>query len=124
MSANQHTDSDNAQENIDVDALITDYDQLTVGTIESRVRALPAEQLEQVIEHEKQAANRPQVLLILNARLESLRSGAEPSPGDPTAAPSVSGTDGTSPVNPAQAPEGTTPLRHGVAAQTPKRGKP
>ncbi|MGA9873504.1 MAG: hypothetical protein WBQ44_20480 [Rhodococcus sp. (in: high G+C Gram-positive bacteria)] len=118
------SESENAQDKFDVNTLVADYDQLTVGSIESRIRSLSEEQLAQVIEHEKQAANRPHVLLILSARSESLRNGAEPSSGDPTAAPPVSGTAGTSAANPSQAPEGTTPLRHGVAEQTPARGKP
>ncbi|MEV7046538.1 hypothetical protein [Amycolatopsis sp. NPDC051061] len=64
------------------------------------------------------------MLQILDARLDDLQRGAESALGDPAAAPPPSDAAGGSPVGEATAPEGTTPLRHGVAGQTLKRGRP
>ncbi|MBY6706841.1 hypothetical protein HQ308_08495 [Rhodococcus sp. BP-241] len=103
---------------------LPDYDQLTVGTIQHRCRSLDQDQMERLIAHERDAANRPQVLQILTARLGELRAGAEPSGGDPSAAPEVSDTPRQSNVGPEHSPTDHTPLRHGVTYQTPARGKP
>lgn len=44
--------------------------------------------------------------------------------GELRQAPPVHGTPGGSPVGESTAVPGTTPLRHGVAGQTPRRGRP
>ncbi len=103
---------------------IPDYDQLTIGSLEHRVRSLALGQVEQLLEHERGTAHRPRVVEILSARIEQLRQGAKPSGGDPTNAPPVSGRQGGSSADPAHSPMDNTPLRHGVAEQTPARGKP
>ena len=107
------------------DALpLPDYDQLTLGSIEHRIRSLDLDQVKQILEHERSTAHRPRAVEILTARISQLESGAEPSGGDPTNAPPVAGTAGGSPVDPSHSPSDNTPLRHGVAEQTPARGKP
>ncbi|NKY87321.1 hypothetical protein [Nocardia veterana] len=103
---------------------LPDYDQLTVGSIEHRARALDAGQVRQLLDHERSAAHRPRVIEILSARLDQLAAGAEPSGGDPGQAPPVSGHAGGSAADPSHSPADNTPLRHGVAEQTPNRGKP
>jgi len=65
---------------------LPDYDELPTGTIESRIRALDTEGVEQVLEYERGHADRVQVVQLLEHRLETLRSGdAVPSGGDPSA---------------------------------------
>ncbi|QCQ91383.1 hypothetical protein [Rhodococcus sp. SGAir0479] len=103
---------------------LPDYDQLSTSDVQHRVRSLDLGQVQQLLEHERANAHRPHIVEILSARIAALESGATPSAGDPRNAPPVSGTAGSSAANPAQAAEGSTPLRHGVARQTPDRGKP
>jgi hypothetical protein len=102
---------------------IPDYDQLNLGTITHRIRSLTQPDLERLLEHERATAHRVQVEEIMQARVKQLADGAEPSGGDPTQAPPVGGGSGGSSVSPQQSPDDNTPLRHGVASQTPKRGR-
>ncbi|MGW0159213.1 hypothetical protein ACWDUN_07790 [Mycobacterium sp. NPDC003323] len=103
---------------------IPDYDQISLGDLRHRIRALDLEQLTAVLTHEAGHAARVPVLEVLEARQRELEAGAAPSPGNPANAPGVEGTPGGSPVQESTAAQGTTPLRHGVAQQTPNRGKP
>ncbi len=103
---------------------LPDFDQLSVGDITHRIRSLQLDQVGQLLEHERSTAGRVQVQEILAARIDQLEAGAEPSAGDPAKAPPVQGADAGSSVGPDTAAEATTPLRHGVAEQTPKRGQP
>ncbi len=103
---------------------IADYDQLALGDLQHRIRSLDEDSLRTVLVHECGHAARVPVLEILEARLRELESGAQPSSGDPSRAPRVAGTPGGSPVSQATAAEANTPLRHGVAGQTPNRGLP
>jgi hypothetical protein len=80
--------------------------------------------LRRLFDHETEHGNRIPVLEILHARLKELHDGAEPSGGDQSNAPGVTPTPAGSPVQEATAAEPGTPLRHGVASQTPSRGKP
>lgn len=107
----------------DDDLPIPNYDQLDLGDITHRIRSLTQSEVERLLEHERDTAHRVHVEEILRARALQLAEGAEPSGGDPSNAPPVRGTAGGSPVNPQQSPDDNTPLRHGVASQTPKRGK-
>jgi hypothetical protein len=106
------------------DLPIPDYDQLPLTDLRHRIRALDEPQLRAVFDHETAHGNRIPVLEVLHARLKELTHGAEPSSGDPANAPGVTGTPGGSPVQESTAAEPNTPLRHGVAAQTPTRGRP
>jgi hypothetical protein len=106
------------------DLPLADYDQLTLGDLQHRIRSLDEESLRTVLVHECGHAARVPVLEILEARLRQLEAGAEPSRGDPSRAPRVKGTPGGSPASQATAAEANTPLRHGVAQQTPNRGLP
>ncbi|MDF2825188.1 MAG: hypothetical protein K0R68_2596 [Mycobacterium sp.] len=102
---------------------LPDFDQMSLGDLRHRIRSLNKEQLEAVLVHEAGHAARVPVLEILEARQRELEAGAEPSPGDPTRAPEPHGSAGGSPVQESTAAENNTPLRHGVAYQTPKRGR-
>lgn len=103
---------------------IPDYDQLSLNDVRHRIRSLDEGQLRAVFEHEEAHGNRIPVLELLHARLRELTHGAEPSGGNPANAPGVSSTPGGSPVQESTAAEPGTPLRHGVASQTPSRGRP
>ncbi|KAA0095437.1 hypothetical protein CIW49_23610 [Mycolicibacterium sp. P1-18] len=102
---------------------LADYDQLTLGDLQHRIRSLSEDSLRTVLNHECGHAARVPVLEILEARLRELEAGAEPSGGDPSRAPRVQGTPGGSQVSQATAADSGTPLRHGVAAQTPNRSE-
>jgi hypothetical protein len=106
------------------DLPIPDYDQLSIHEVRHRIRALDEPQLRALFDHETEHGNRIPVLEVLHARLKELTHGAEPSSGDPASGPGVTGTPGGSRVQEATAAEPNTPLRHGVSAQTPTRGKP
>lgn len=106
------------------DLPLPDFDQLALGDVLHRIRALDASQLQELLVHEAGHAARVPVLEILEARMRELDAGAEPSGGDPRNAPGIEPTPGGSPVQQSTAAQANTPLRHGVASQTPKRGLP
>ncbi|HEX2284482.1 MAG TPA: hypothetical protein VHI10_06580 [Mycobacterium sp.] len=103
---------------------LPDYDQLSLNELRHRIRSLEEPQLRTLFDHEEAHGNRIPVLELLHARLKEVHGGAEPSPGDPANTPRVTGTPGGSPVTESTAAEPGTPLRHGVASQTPSRGRP
>ena len=106
------------------DLALPDFDQLPLGDLRHRVRSLDDAALRELIDHERAHGDRTPVLEVLRARLVELEDGAEPSPGDPARSPGVTRPTGGSPVQPSTAAEPTTPLRHGLAEQTPGRGRP
>jgi hypothetical protein len=65
---------------------LPDYDHLPVEGLASRIRTLDATGLETLLEYERAHADRLQVVMIMETRLQDLRSGAQPSGGDPAAA--------------------------------------
>jgi hypothetical protein len=68
------------------DLPLPDYDSLPAGSVESRARTLDPEGVRQLLDYERQHADRPQIVAMLEHRLEALRSGdAQPSGGDPSA---------------------------------------
>ncbi len=103
---------------------LPDFDQLSTGDITHRIRALELDQVRRLLDHERATAGRVQVQEILVSRISQLEAGAEPSGGDPANAPRPQDTSSGSSVGKETAADATTPLRHGVADQTPKRGKP
>ncbi|WP_031071106.1 hypothetical protein [Streptomyces sp. NRRL S-118] len=102
---------------------LPDYDQLSVGTLEHRIRALSAEDLTQLLHYEHEHADRPMVVQVLTARKHQLDQGATPSGGDPAAwRPEQAGqARGGSPVTPATSPQPMSPPPHGTPDQS---GKP
>jgi hypothetical protein len=103
---------------------LNDYDQLALPDLRHRIRSLDEAQVRVLFDHETEHGNRIPVLEILHARLKELHDGAEPSGGDQSNAPGVSGASGGSRVQESTSAQANTPLRHGVAYQTPARGKP
>lgn len=64
---------------------LPDYDQLPIGGLESLVRSLSAQDVEELLAYERTHADRVPVTEVLTARLEQLEAGAEPTSGDPGA---------------------------------------
>jgi hypothetical protein len=88
---------------------IPDYDALPTGAIGSRIRTLDANGLTLLLEHERQHADRVQVVQLLEQRLGALQNGsATPSGGDPTA----------------MAPEAATERAAGSSASPATEGPP
>jgi hypothetical protein len=102
---------------------IRDYDQMSVGDLQHRIRSLSGDELERVLAHERERANRAQVVQLLIARLAELADGGQPAGGDQRNAPGATSTTGTPPVSPEHSPDNNTPLRHGVAGQSPRRAR-
>jgi hypothetical protein len=104
------------------DLPMPDYDHLNVGSLTTRIRSLGAEDLTTLLEYERAHANRFQVVTVMESRLSGLKSGAQPSGGDPTAAgadapPAAEGgskaSEATSgpPVNPPSQGDPTNPAQ-------------
>ncbi|WP_211347004.1 hypothetical protein [Saccharothrix australiensis] len=102
---------------------IPDFDQLPLGDLRHRIRSLGEDELRRVRDHEAAHGNRAPVLQVVDARLKELADGAEPSGGDQRNTPPVSGAHTEPPISPQHSPDDNTPLRHGVAGQTPARGR-
>lgn len=99
-----------------------EVDHLPVATLRDRIRSLTAEQLSGLRDYEAAHANRPQVISIMDARLDQLERGATPSPGDQQHQPErVDGPSAGSGVSDASAAPPTHPPPHGQPAQP---GKP
>ncbi len=99
------------------DLPIPDYDHLQVGGLTSRIRALGAEDLQTLIGYERAHGNRFQVITIMENRLSSLKAGAQPSGGDPTA---VGADAPPPPTGGSKVSEATT----GPAMNPPSQGDP
>ncbi|WP_320784514.1 hypothetical protein [Streptomyces sp. CRN 30] len=100
---------------------LPDYDQLPIGSVESRVRSLTVEEVERLLAYEREHADRLPAVQALTARLEQLRAGAEPTSGDPGALrPEVGAHRAGSPVTPATSPEPFSPPPHGTPDQPAK----
>jgi hypothetical protein len=96
---------------------LPDYDNLPLGSIESRVRTLGDAGVRELLDYEKEHANRVQVTQILERRLEALSTGeAEPSGGSPLAeVPEVdSGVPAGSKASPANEGPPQNPPSQGV----------
>jgi hypothetical protein len=104
------------------DLPLPDYDHLPLGSLTTRIRSLDAGDLQSLIEYERSHANRVQMVTVMENRLTSLRAGAQPSGGDPTAttpeaAPSPEGGSKVSvassgpPINPPSHGDPTNPAQ-------------
>lgn len=89
----------------DDDLPLPDYDHLPVGTLAHRVRQLDADGLEKILTYERTHGNRVPVLTVLEQRLKELHEGAQPSGGDPDAAPPPGETRHGSKASPTTAAE-------------------
>jgi len=98
------------------DALpLPDYDHLPLAGLQHRVRSLDQDGVSRLLEYERAHGDRLPVVEVLQARLDGLREGAEPSGGSPDAAapeaapPAAAG----SPVSPATEGPKINPPSHG-----------
>ncbi|KAA5830529.1 hypothetical protein F1721_21910 [Saccharopolyspora hirsuta] len=106
---------------------IIDYDSIPVGSLQHRIRSLDADEIQQLLDHERAHNDRVQVCEILENRLAELKSGAQPSGGAQDTAPvEAEDTPAGSPVDPSGSPEPMHPPRHGMAGQPgkPKADRP
>lgn len=103
--------SDSPEQN---DLPLPDFDHIPLGTLPSRIQPLDSEGVEALLAFEQAHGNRLPVVQVLEARLEALRSGAEPSGSLPQDMPEVSQGQGGSPVSPATAGPPVNPPSHGV----------
>ncbi|HZG03594.1 MAG TPA: hypothetical protein VE546_08475 [Streptomyces sp.] len=101
---------------------LPDYDHLSAGELEHRIRPLSPEALEELLRYEREHAGRPQVIALLTARLRQLEAGSPRSAGstEPPSAPR--GEPGGSRVSPATSPQPHHPPPHGTPDQ-PARPK-
>ena len=97
---------------------LPDYDGLSVGELEHRIRSLSAGELETLVRYERAHAARVPVMELLAGRLGQLDAGATPSPGGrpPTAGDGERGRHG-SPVTPRTSAEPVHPPPHGSPDQ-------
>lgn len=73
-----------SQSRTDRDALpLPDYDHLPLASLGQRIRTLDADALSVVLAYEREHANRLPATQLMEARLDELQSGAEPSGGSP-----------------------------------------
>lgn len=100
---------------------LPDYDHLPLTALESRVRSLAAEGVEELLAYERTHADRLPVTEVLTARLEQLKSGARPTGGDPAALRPEQAEGHAGSPTPASSPEPFGPPPHGTPDQ---RGKP
>ncbi|TDC21630.1 hypothetical protein E1265_17505 [Streptomyces sp. 8K308] len=99
---------------------IAGYDELSAGEIGHRIRSLSRPDLAELLSHERDHADRPQVVQLIRARLAELDAGATPTPGGrEPARPAPTPHEGT--VRPATAAEPSPPPPHGTPDQP---GKP
>ena len=97
------------------DLPLPDYDHLQVGSLTSRIRTLGQDDLQTLITYERSHANRLQVVAAMENRLTSLKAGAQPSGGDPSAATpeSAPSPDGGSKASEATSGPPVNPPSHG-----------
>lgn len=96
---------------------LPDYDSLPMGSIESRVRTLDERGVRQLLDHEKEHANRIAVVRILEQRLVALNTGeAEPSGGSPRGA--------TPEVDTSAYGDSRAPVAEGPPQNPPSQGVP
>lgn len=98
------------------DMAIPEIDQLGPGQLEHRIRRLDAEQIDALVQHEREHGNRAPVLTILEGRLQQLAEGAQPTDADglsrPSDTPPGPGTT-SGPVSEATEAEPNPPDPHG-----------
>ncbi|NGO70207.1 hypothetical protein [Streptomyces boncukensis] len=99
------------------DPPLSDYDQLTFGDLEHRVRSLDARELERLLAYEREHADRAQVVELILFRLRQVAAGERPSPGGLGTGSLAPPPQGGSPVGPETSPEPCHPPPHGTPHQ-------
>lgn len=107
------------------DLPLPDYDHLPQSSLMHRIRALSEDQLDSLLRYEKEHADRVAVVEMIDARRAALRDGATPSEGDQSVQPENPGPpSGGSRVNADSAAPPSSPPRHGVYQESPRRQRP
>jgi hypothetical protein len=96
---------------------IPDWDGLPFGELASHVRSLGADDLQALLAHEKEHADRVQVVQVLERRIDEVAQGAPLSDGDPTARRPGSATAPASRDN-------ASPVTEGPPINPPSQGDP
>lgn len=100
---------------------LPDYDELPLGTLRHRMRALTEHEIRVLLEHERDHGNRVQVIELLTSRLGELERGATPSQGSQTEMPEVADhKPAGSPVTPSGPRESGRPKPHGTSGEKGK----
>ncbi len=102
MSANTRSGNDAVPEDgtQDRDQLpLPDFDHIPLGTLPSRIHSLDERGITQLIGWERAHGNRLPVIQVLEARIEQLRNGAEPSGSIPEEMPEMTSNQTGSPVS-------------------------
>lgn len=60
---------------------LRDYDHLPLAALGHRIRSFREGELRQLLDYERQHANRPAAVQVFTQRLAELAAGAQPSPG-------------------------------------------
>ncbi len=94
---------------------IPDYDHLPLPALTSRIRSLDEGALSTLLAYEQEHGARLPVVQVMEARLQQLRDGREPSGGSPLAAAPEAAppASGSSPASPATAGPVINPPSHG-----------
>jgi hypothetical protein len=83
------------------DLPLPDFDHLLLGHLPARIAPLDAEQVQQLLDYEREHADRLAVVAVLEHRIEALRDGAaEPRGTVATEFPEVAGAAGPPAVSP------------------------
>lgn len=93
---------------------LPDFDHIPLGTLPSRISALDAEGIGQLLAFEREHGDRLPVVQVLERRLEQLQAGAEPSGSTDQQMPEVTQSQHGSPVSPATSGPTINPPSHGV----------
>jgi hypothetical protein len=97
---------------------LRDYDHLPLAALGHRIRPLTADELGQLLAYEREHANRPIVVQLVQSRLAELAAGQPPSDGERQDGPEwPQPPSGTSQISPATAAPPVYPPPHGNPAQ-------
>src|SRR5215218_8423561 len=89
------------------DLPLPDFDHIPLGTLPSRLHPLDERGITQLLGWERAHGNRLPVIQVLEARIQQLRDGAEPSGSVPDSMPEVTSSQTGSPVSPSTSPDVT-----------------
>lgn len=93
---------------------LPDYDHVPLATLPSRISSLDEQGIAQLLAYEHEHGNRLPVVVVLEARLEALRNGEEPSGSLPEDMPEVTQGQHGSKVTPATSGPPINPPSQGV----------
>lgn len=93
---------------------LPDYDHIPLGTLPSRISALEADDVTRLLDFEREHGNRLPVIVVLEHRIEQLRSGTQPSGSVDQSMPEVTQSQHGSPISPETTGPKINPPSQGV----------